>query len=49
MGVLKSIKVAVYGMKGVDLYTDTIKITGAHFSFFLFFVFLFLFFFLKQI
>ena len=44
IGVLKSIKVAVYGIKGVDLCTDTIKITGAHFS-----VFLFLSFFLKQI
>ena len=32
-GVLKSVKVAVCGMKCVDLCKDTIRITGAHFSY----------------
>ena len=31
--VLKSVKVAVCGMKCNDLYNDTIKITGIHFSY----------------
>ena len=30
--VLKSVKVAVCGMKCIDLCNDTIKITGIHFS-----------------
>ena len=33
IGVLKSVKVAVCGMKCVDLCKDTIRITGAHFSY----------------
>ena len=33
IGVLKSVKVAVCGMKCVDLCKDTIKITGVHFSY----------------
>ena len=33
IGVLKSVKVAVYGMKCTDLCNDTIKITGFHFSY----------------
>ena len=32
IGVLKSVKVAVCGMKCVDLCKDTIRITGVHFS-----------------
>ena len=32
IGVLKSVKVAVCGMKCVDLCQDTIRITGIHFS-----------------
>ena len=32
IGVLKSMKMAVCGIKCVDLYKDTIKITGVHFS-----------------
>ena len=32
IGVLKSVKVAVCGMKCIDLCNDTIKITGVHFS-----------------
>ena len=32
-GVLKSVKVAVCGMKCVDLCKDTIRITGVHFSY----------------
>ena len=32
-GVLKSVKVAVCGMKCIDLCNDTIKITGIHFSY----------------
>ena len=31
--VLKSVKVAVCGMKCIDLCNDTIKITGIHFSY----------------
>ena len=31
IGVLKSVKVAVCGMKCIDLCNDTIKITGIHF------------------
>ena len=33
IGVLKSVKVAVCGMKCIDLCNDTIKITGIHFSY----------------
>ena len=33
IGVLKSVKVAVCGMKCVDLCKDTIRITGVHFSY----------------
>ena len=33
IGVLKSMKVAVCGMKCIDLCNDTIKITGIHFSY----------------
>ena len=33
IGVLESVKVAVCGMKCVDLCKDTIKITGVHFSY----------------
>ena len=33
IGVLKSVKVAVCGMKCIDLCNDTIKITGVHFSY----------------
>ena len=33
IGVLKSVKVAVCGMKCVDLCKDTIRITGIHFSY----------------
>ena len=33
IGVLKSVKVAVCGMKCVDLCNDTIKIIGIHFSY----------------
>ena len=33
IGVLKSVKVAVCGMKCTDLCNDTIKITGIHFSY----------------
>ena len=33
IGVLKSVKVAVCGMKCVTLCKDTIKITGVHFSY----------------
>ena len=32
LGVLKSVKVAVYSMKCVDLCKDTMRITGIHFS-----------------
>ena len=32
IGVLKRLKVAVCGMKCIDLCNDTIKITGIHFS-----------------
>ena len=32
IGVLKSVKVAVCGMKCIDLCNDTIKVTGIHFS-----------------
>ena len=32
-GVLKSVKVAVCGMKCVDLCKDTIRIAGVHFSY----------------
>ena len=31
--VLKSVKVAVCGMKGIDLCNDTIKVIGTHFSY----------------
>ena len=31
--VLKNVKVAVYGMKFVDLCTDTIRTTSVHFSY----------------
>ena len=33
IGVLKSVKVAIYGMNCIDLCDDTIKITGIHFSY----------------
>ena len=33
IGVLKGVKVAIYGMQCVDLVLDTIKILGTHFSF----------------
>ena len=33
IGMLKSVKVAVCGMKCIDLCNDTIKITGIHFSY----------------
>ena len=33
IGALKSVKLAVGGMKCVDLCKDTIKITGVHFSY----------------
>ena len=33
IGVLKSVKVAVRGMKCIDLCNDTIKVTGIHFSY----------------
>ena len=33
IGVLKSVKVAVCGMKCIDLCNDTIKVTGIHFSY----------------
>ena len=33
IGVLKSVEVAVCGMKCIDLCNDTIKITGIHFSY----------------
>ena len=33
IGVLQSVKVAVCGMKCIDLCNDTIKITGVHFSY----------------
>ena len=33
IGVLKSMKVAVCGMKCIDLCNDTIKVTGIHFSY----------------
>ena len=33
IGVVKSVKVAVYGMKCIDLCNDTIKITGIHFPY----------------
>ena len=33
IGVLKSVKVAVSGMKCIDLFNNTIKITGIHFSY----------------
>ena len=33
IGVLKGVKVAIYGMQCVDLVLDTIKILGTHFAF----------------
>ena len=33
IGMLKSVKVAVCGMKCIDLCNDTIKVTGIHFSY----------------
>ena len=33
IGVMKSVKMAVFGMKCIDLCNDTIKITGIHFSY----------------
>ena len=33
IGVLKSVEVAVCGMKCIDLCNDTINITGIHFSY----------------
>ena len=33
IGVLKGVKVAIYGMQCVDLVLDTIKILGTHFSY----------------
>ena len=33
IGVLKSVKVAVCGMKCVGLCKDTLRITGVHFSY----------------
>ena len=33
IGALKSVKVAVFGMKCDDLCKDTIRITGVHFSY----------------
>ena len=33
IGALKSVKVAVCGMKCIDLCNDTMKITGIHFSY----------------
>ena len=33
IGVLKGVKMAVCGMKAVDLTTDTVKILGVHFSY----------------
>ena len=33
IGVLKSVKVTVFGMKCTDLCIDTIEITGIHFSY----------------
>ena len=32
IGILKSVKVAICGMKCVDFYKDSIRITCAHFS-----------------
>ena len=33
IGVLKGVRVAIYGMQCVDLVLDTIKILGTHFSY----------------
>ena len=33
IGILKSVKVAICGMKCVDFYKDSIRITCAHFSY----------------